>query len=282
MRRGLPLLAVSLVAVATSGARPASAADAPPVPRPAYMVGDVIEDFTLKVVGGGEFKLSDARTIDDAKAWAAVAAAAKEVYGADLKADDTTAFDALPGGKTAEGKVDEEKRAAFARAAVRPFGMLPSDKSLEDWKSPADVAKAIVASAGAPIVVYCWYSHCPTSQLYEERFELLAKETGARVYPMNTKVTEKEDAIIAYTKEKKFPFMVLDDRDLVVTDRLGGRRTPHAFLLDAKNVLRYAGAVDDDAAMTRPEGQRTSWLKEAALAVAAGKGVKVLQTSPEG
>ena len=282
MHRGLALLAVPLVAVAASSARLASAADAASPPRPAYMVGDTVEDFSLKLVGGGEFKLSDARNIDDAKAWASVAAAAKEVYGADLKAGDATAFDALPGGKTADGKVDEEKRAAFARAAMRPFGMLPGDKALSEWAGPADVAKAIVAAAGAPIVVYCWYSHCPTSQLYEERFELLAKETGCRVFPMNTKSTEKDEAILAYAKEKKFPFAVLDDRDLVVSDRLGGRKTPHTFLLDGKNVLRYAGAVDNDAPLSLPEAQRATWLKDAVVAVAAGKGVKVLQTSPEG
>ena len=86
MRRGFALLAAPLFVVATSSARLASAADpAPPPPRPAYMVGDPVEDFSLKVVGGGEFKLSEARKIDDATAWASVAAAAKEVYGADLK-----------------------------------------------------------------------------------------------------------------------------------------------------------------------------------------------------
>jgi thiol-disulfide isomerase/thioredoxin len=281
MHRGLALLAVPLAAVAALGARLASAADEAP-PRPTYMVGDPIEDFTLKVVGGGEFKLSEARKIDDAKAWAAVAAAAKDVYGADLKDGDATAFEALPGGKTADGKVDEEKRAAFAHAALRSFGMLPSDKSLSEWTSPADVAKAIVKAADAPIVVYCWYSHCPTSQLYEERFELLAKETGARVYPMNTKSTEKEKTILDYAKEKKFPFAVLDDRDLVMSARPGGRKTPHAFVLDSKNMLRYAGAVDNDVQLTLPEAQRVTWLKDAVVAVAAGKSVKVLQTSPEG
>jgi hypothetical protein len=281
MRRFSALLAL-LPALAVGAARPASAADPVPPPRPAYVVGDVVQDFSLKVIGGGEFTLSGARKIDDAAAWSAVAAAAKEVYGAELKAGDATTFEALPQGRTADGKVDAEKRATFARAALRPFGMLPSDKSLTEWASPADVAKAITAAANAPIVLYCWYSHCPISQLYEERFELLAKETGCRIYPMNTKATESPEAILAYTKEKKFLFQALDDRDLAVADKLGGRRTPHSFVLDAKNVLRYEGAVDDDPQMTRPEGQRATWLKDAIVAVAAGKGVKVLQTTPDG
>lgn len=282
MHRSIPWLAVPFAALAAASALPASAADAVPPPRPAYMVGDVVEDFSLKVIGGGDFSLSAARKIDEATAWAAVAAAAKEVYGAEVKPGDATAFEALPQGRTADGKVDVAKREAFARAALRPFGLLPSDKNLSEWTAPADVAKRIVAAESAPIVLYCWYSHCPTSQLYEERFELLAKDTGCRIYPMATKSTEEPDAILAYAKEKKFPFAVLDDRALAVSDRLGGRRTPHAFLLDAKNKLCYAGAVDDDAAMTKPDAQRVSWLKEAVTAVASNKMVRVLQTTPEG
>lgn len=282
MRRSLIRSWIALAPLAALVAVPAFAADAVPPPRAAYVVGDVVEDFTLKVVGGGDFTLSQARKIDDAAAWAAVATAGKEVYGAELKTGDTTTFESLPQGRGADGKLDAAKREAFARAAMRPFGLLPGEKQLSSYNGPADVAKAIVDSASAPIVLYCWYSHCPTSQMYEERFELLAKETGARVYPMNTKVTDTPEAILNYAKEKKFPFAVLDDRDLVMSDKLGGRRTPHAFVLDAKNTLRYAGAVDDDSGMTKPDAQRVSWLRDAVVAVASNKGVRVLQTAPEG
>ena len=282
MRRPLARLATVLVPLAAAVAVPAFAADSVAPPRPAYIIGDVVEDFSLKVVGGGEFTLSKARTIDDAAAWAAVAAAARDVYGAELKAGDATTFDALPTGRGADGKLDVAKREAFARAAMRPFGLLPGEKQLSSWNGPADVAKTITAAANAPIVLYCWYSHCPTSQLYEERFELLAKETGCRIYPMNTKSTETPEAIQNYTKEKNFPFAVLDDRDLVMTDKLGGRRTPHAFVLDSKNALRYAGGVDDDAAMTKPDAQRVSWLRDAVVAVGSNKMPRVVQTLPEG
>src|SRR5689334_9528133 len=100
MRRSL-VLALSVAMVAAAGLRPVSAADPVAPPRPAYQVNDVVQDFGLKIVGGGDWRLSDARKIDEAAAWAAVSAAAKDVYGAELKAGDATTFEALPNGRTA-------------------------------------------------------------------------------------------------------------------------------------------------------------------------------------
>ena len=56
---------------------------------------------------------------------------------------------------------------------------------------------------------------------------------------------------------------VLLDRDAKVADLFGGRRTPHTFVLDDKSVLRYAGAVDSDAAGTEGAEKRANWLQDA-------------------
>ena len=41
------------------------------------------------------------------------------------------------------------------------------------------------------------------------------------------------------------PFPVLKDFDHKVADAFGAKRTPEAFLLDAKRVIRYHGRIDD-------------------------------------
>ena len=43
-----------------------------------------------------------------------------------------------------------------------------------------------------------------------------------------------------------FNFPVLIDKNSVLADKLGATRTPEAYFVDAKNVLMYHGAIDND------------------------------------
>ena len=72
------------------------------------------------------------------------------------------------------------------------------------------------------------------------------------------------------------------DHEQKITDVLGGRRTPHAFVLDGKNALRYAGTVDNDAAQEKEEAARVSYLKNALESVKSASDVEILMTSPVG
>src|SRR5262245_33260313 len=173
--RLLPVLAAAaLVAVATRahaddtpGSKPAAAPVAAGPAVRAYAIGDVVDDVTLKDFEGQSFTLSKARTVDEAAAWEAVAAAAKATAGvADVKAGDAREIDALPGMKG-----DAAKRLAFARAAGKSFGLLPSEKVAAEWKTLADAAKWTKERGAAPIVFICWARSCPTSRAYEDRFE---------------------------------------------------------------------------------------------------------------
>jgi hypothetical protein len=275
-RTRFALLAAAALAALAS---PARAADAPAGP---YRIGDTVDDFSLKDLYGQTFTLAAARKVDDAAAWAAVAAAAKE-FGLDgVAAKDERDVDAVPKTKGDDGKPDADKRLAFVRSAVRPFGLVPDAAAAGKVAKLADVAALCVRSAEAPIVLFCWYSHCPTSKAYEERLERLAGATGARFFALATKAAEKDADIKGYVEGKPFVFRVLDDRDLKLTDRLGGRRTPHAFVLDAKNALRYAGAIDSDQFEEKPEAERAHWLRDALAALAEGKAPAVLQTTPVG
>ena len=285
--RLLPVLAATaLLAVGSRaqaddapGAKPAASAPAAsgPAVRP-YAIGDVVDDVTLKDFEGKPFTLSKARSVDEAAAWEAVAAAAKATAEVgDVKAGDARELDALPGMKG-----DAGKRLAFARAAGKPFGLLPSEKVAAEWKTLADAAKWIQARGAAPLVFICWAQTCPTSRAYEDRFEEIASATGARVYLLATKYSEKDEDIKGYADGKGLPFRILDDRDLKLTEKLGGKRTPHAFVLDGKMSVRYGGAVDDDEKEGKSADARANWLRDAIAAVGEDHLPRVLQTTPVG
>jgi hypothetical protein len=47
--------------------------------------------------------------------------------------------------------------------------------------------------------------------------------------------------------DKKFPFKYLFDADQSIYPQYGATRTPHVFVLDNDRVVRYIGAVDNNA-----------------------------------
>jgi hypothetical protein len=102
------------------------------------------------------------------------------------------------------------------------------------------------------------------------------------MYLVASNATDAADDIKSYVETKELPFRVLLDGEQKLTDVFGGKRTPHVFVLDAKNVLRYAGTVDNDAPMTEPEEKRVAYLDLALGALAEGRLPEILMTTPVG
>jgi peroxiredoxin len=76
----------------------------------------------------------------------------------------------------------------------------------------------------------------------------------------------------AYFKKHKIDAPVLIDRDGKVGHLYAARRTPHMFVIDAKGVLRYQGAIDDDA--NGDKGDRaTNYVVRAVRQIVAGETV---------
>jgi len=270
-------LAAALPALAEeprpAGPKPPAAPSAPPPPpKAAVRVGDSVDDIATKDLDGAEWRLSTARTVTEEAALAAARAAAAELGGAaDLKAE--AALDELPGLKE-----DPAKRAEFAKALGKPFGLFASDEVAGGWKTLGDAAGWVRTGAAAPVVLMWWSPKCPTSAKYEERIVEILQKTGARLFPVATNFADDDASIRAYLQGKGIPYRVLIDREAVLADRFGAKRTPHVFVFDAKGTLRYSGAVDDD----KEEG-RADWLLSALEAIAdGGRPVEVLMTEPKG
>jgi len=57
----------------------------------------------------------------------------------------------------------------------------------------------------------------------------------------NTPADTKE-----WMKSQNFSYPTLQDPDGKIGHLMGARTTPHMFVIDAKGILRYRGAIDDD------------------------------------
>lgn len=273
--RSLPVLAALVLGTVA----PALAGDAPNATRGLFP-GEKAPSISATDLDGKPFALESARTIPADAALAAVAEAAK-AFGAKDAVKPDTALDALDGLK-ADGKLAPEKVAAFVDAAGKPWGVLATPASVASFKTVGDVSKWIEGSAEAPIVFVAWSSKCPTSKMYEERLTDAIASTGSRLYAVAVNANDPVDDIKAYVSAKELPYRILVDPEQKVNDVFGGKKTPHVFVLDAKNILRYSGTVDSDAAMTEPEEKRVAWLKDALMAIKDGRLPAVQMTTPVG
>ena len=71
------------------------------------------------------------------------------------------------------------------------------------------------------------------------------------------------------------------DHGNVLSDLFQARSTPHCYVIDAKGVLRYAGALDDDPNEEKGDGA-TVYVRDAADALLAGKEVQVTESRSYG
>ena len=75
------------------------------------------------------------------------------------------------------------------------------------------------------------------------------------------------------------PFPVANDQGTTVADHFGTQTTPSVWVVDAKGIAVYAGAVDDNQ---NQQGAQKHYLKDALDAVVVGKGVAVSETKAAG
>lgn len=92
------------------------------------------------------------------------------------------------------------------------------------------------------------------------------------------------DKTAAFAKEHKLDFPTLVDQDGTAGHTYDARTTPHLFVIDAKGVLRYQGALDDDKFGKKAEKSEpvTNYVVNAVKQIKAGETVSPDQTQPYG
>jgi peroxiredoxin len=106
---------------------------------------------------------------------------------------------------------------------------------------------------GYVVVFTC--NTCPYAVMYEDRMIELAKEAQAQGFAMvainpndpEVQPGDSFDKMVVRAKEKSFNFPYLFDEGQEVYPVYGATRTPHVYLLDKAMIVKYIGAIDDNA-----------------------------------
>jgi peroxiredoxin len=89
------------------------------------------------------------------------------------------------------------------------------------------------------------------------------------------------DKSAKYLEKNKVQAPALIDRDGTVGKMYGARTTPHLYVIDAKGVLRYQGALDDDPRGSKGDS-RMNYVINAVRQINAGETVAPDSTQPYG
>ena len=98
-------------------------------------------------------------------------------------------------------------------------------------------------------VVVFLSAQCPVVRGYVSRLNELAAEyqaKGINFIGINSNATEDLNWVKSNVAEYGYKFPVLIDKGAVLADKLGATVTPEAYYIDAKSVLLYHGAIDND------------------------------------
>lgn len=91
-------------------------------------------------------------------------------------------------------------------------------------------------------------AQCPVVKAYNERISQIAADyeaKGINFIGINSNHTESLEWVKSNAAEN-YKFPVLIDKGNVFADKLGATVTPEVYYFDAKNVLIYHGAIDND------------------------------------
>ncbi len=148
------------------------------------------------------------------------------------------------------------KRIALALAAAALLGAVESPKvgdRVPDWSARDEngVEHKLSQYAGHAVVLEWTNSECPFVERHYQAGTMkeLAAALGAKDVvwlAVNSTYSNTPDDTKRWKKEHGFSYATLQDPDGTLGHLFGARTTPHMFVIDAKGVLRYRGAIDDD------------------------------------
>lgn len=98
-------------------------------------------------------------------------------------------------------------------------------------------------------VVIFLSAQCPVVKSYNERINQIAADyaaKGIKFIGINSNSTESLEWVKSNAAEVGYKFPLLIDKGNVLADKLGATVTPEVYFFDAKNVLLYHGAIDND------------------------------------
>jgi len=133
------------------------------------------------------------------------------------------------------------------------IGQTVEDFSLKNVDGKMIGLKDYKDANGYIVIFTC--NHCPYAIMYEQRIIDLHKKYAKLGYPViainpndpDVVPDDSFEAMKKLSKKKKYPFAYVIDEGQQVYPKFGATKTPHVYLLDKNKVVRYIGAIDDNA-----------------------------------
>lgn len=136
---------------------------------------------------------------------------------------------------------------AVTNAGGLEIGAAVESFSLPDTEGKAQTLDGLKGKKGTVVV---WLSaQCPVVKAYKDRINEIAaayEAKGINFIGINSNVTEDLTWVKSNITEFGYKFPMLIDKGNVLADKWGATVTPEVYYFDAKNVLQYHGAIDND------------------------------------
>ena len=157
--------------------------------------------------------------------------------------------------------------------------------TLADTDGTAHSVPTEPAPAATVLVVTC--NHCPYVVAWNPRLRALAEDydaRGVRFLAINANDAERypadsPEAMARFVRDGSWPIPYLHDATQEVARTLDAQVTPHVFVLDAEQRLRYRGAPDADH---HDPSLDARYVRDALDAVLAGDAPATAETRPRG
>lgn len=128
---------------------------------------------------------------------------------------------------------------------------------------------------GFVVVFTC--NTCPYAVMYEDRLIDLHNQLAPKGYPVvaiqpndpELKEGDNFENMQKRAADKGFPFLYLMDEGQKVYPQYGATRTPEIYLVDAAGIVRYHGAIDDNA--QEPDAVTVNYVVNAVSAIDNGQ-----------
>lgn len=161
-----------------------------------------------------------------------------------------------------------------------------ADKKMKATDGSMVSVESVQGEKGTLVVFSC--VHCPYVKAWDERMAAIAndaKKNGFGVIFINSNSTEKSpgDGLEQMTEQAKkqgYGFPYVHDGKSVMAKAFGATRTPEAFLFNGSGKLVYHGTIDDNS--QDASAVEATYLKDAVMALASGKSIKMAETKAIG
>ncbi|QDV24338.1 redoxin domain-containing protein [Aureliella helgolandensis] len=153
-------------------------------------------------------------------------------------------------------------------------------------QSPQGTPVVLKPGGQAVVAVVFLGTECPMARAYASQLSELQSSyaaQGVRILGVMSNIQDDAEKLAKYASELDVQFELVHDADQQIADQYGAQRTPEAFVLDERLMLRYHGRIDDQYApgIAHSNASRRD-LQIAIEEILAGKRVSLAETRAVG